>query len=167
MTNQEAIKTLRKLWHETIKYSWYEEVYYKAISALQAQDNPNTNVGDMVSKKAVELALIEKGWSSKRYKIGENWELNADEIKEALATVPPVYPEQQWIPVNERLPAKKEEQYWICTDTGYQCQCRWTNNCFGIVVSEDWGWKILDIPKYTKVVAWMPLPEPYEEEKKK
>ena len=33
MTNQEAIKTLRKLWRET-KYSWYEEVYDKAISAL-------------------------------------------------------------------------------------------------------------------------------------
>lgn len=73
----------------------------------------------------------------------------------------------RWIPVAERLPAKKEERYWICTDTGYQCQCRWTNNRFGIGVSEDWGWKIFDIPQYTKVVAWMPLPESYKEEKKK
>ena len=43
---------------------------------------------DFVSRKDVELAFIEKGQSSKRYKWGEKWELDGDEIREALQTVP-------------------------------------------------------------------------------
>lgn len=70
----------------------------------------------------------------------------------------------QWIPCSERLPKEKRQQYWICTDTGYQCQCRWTDNVYGFGPSDNWGWKIFDIPQYQKVVAWMPLPESWKEE---
>ena len=70
--------------------------------------------------------------------------------------------EPKWIPVTERLPKAERKSYWICTDTGYQCECRWTNDRFGIIESDEWGWKIFDIPQYQKVVAWMPLPKPYE-----
>jgi len=70
---------------------------------------------------------------------------------------------QQWIPVTEHLPEEERKNYWICTDTGRQCECRWTNNCFGIGESDEWGWSIFDIPRYSHVVAWMPLPEPYQE----
>lgn len=68
----------------------------------------------------------------------------------------------KWIPVTERLPKAGRKSYWVCTDTGYQCECRWTNDRFGIIESDEWGWKIFDIPQYQKVVAWMPLPDPYE-----
>ena len=68
----------------------------------------------------------------------------------------------RWIPVTERLPEKEKRTYWICTDTGYQCECRWTNNRFGIGESDEWCWSIADVPQYHKVVAWMFLPEPYE-----
>lgn len=68
----------------------------------------------------------------------------------------------KWIPVTERLPETIKERYWVCTDTGYQCECRWTNNIFGIGESDEWGWSIFDIPQYHKVVAWMLLPEPYK-----
>lgn len=67
-----------------------------------------------------------------------------------------------WIPVSERLPEKAEASYWICTDGGYQCQCRWTNNVYGLGEGDRWAWKIYDIPQFSKVVAWMPLPEPYK-----
>ena len=67
-----------------------------------------------------------------------------------------------WISVDDRLPQKENRTYWICTDTGYQCECRWTNNRFGIGESDEWGWSIADVPQYHKVVAWMFLPEPYE-----
>ena len=70
----------------------------------------------------------------------------------------------RWIPVTERLPKAERKSYWVCTDTGYQCECRWTNDRFGIRESDKWGWKIFDIPQYQKVVAWMPLPEPPKEE---
>lgn len=67
-----------------------------------------------------------------------------------------------WIPVTERLPEAKRKSYWVCTDTGCQCECRWTNNRFGIGESDEWGWSIFDITQYQKVVAWMSLPKPYE-----
>lgn len=69
----------------------------------------------------------------------------------------------QWIPVTERLPKEICDSYWVCTDSGYQCECRWTNtNRFWPNLTTDWHWNIFDIPQYTKVVAWMPLPEPYK-----
>ena len=70
-----------------------------------------------------------------------------------------------WIPVSERLPKEEQNSYWICTDTGYQCECRWTNmNLFMSHETTDWHWNTLDIPQYTKVVAWKSLPQPYKAE---
>ena len=71
--------------------------------------------------------------------------------------------EPKWIPVTERLPEEICNSYWICTDSGYQCECRWTNtNPIWTNLTTSWHWNIFDIPQYTTVVAWMPLPEPYK-----
>lgn len=86
-------------------------------------------------------------------KQNEKWE---ETLKTVLDFIP------HWIPVTERLPETERKSYWVCTDTGYQCECRWTNNRFGIGESDDWGWSIFDIPQYQRVVAWMPLPNPHE-----
>ena len=67
-----------------------------------------------------------------------------------------------WIPCSERLPKKEKKTYWVCTDAEYQCECRWTNNRFGLGEGE-WGWSIFDTPQYSKPIAWMPLPKPYKE----
>lgn len=88
---------------------------------------------------------------------GRGWTLGYDAGREES--------KPRWIPVAERLPAAERKHYWVCTDTGYQCECRWTNNLFGFGESGEWGWSIFDIPQYQKVVAWMPLPEPYEPQK--
>ena len=82
-----------------------------------------------------------------------------------VGSMPSAQPEQQWIPCSERLPEEEKKTYWVCTDAEYQCECRWTNNRFGIGEGE-WGWSIFDTPQYTKPIAWMPLPEPYKEERK-
>ena len=42
---------------------------------------------DLISRQDAIYALLEKGQRSRRYKLGEIWELNFDEIREALATV--------------------------------------------------------------------------------
>ena len=72
----------------------------------------------------------------------------------------------EWIPVSERFPEKCEKAYWVCLETGGQCQCRWSNDMYGLGSNKwsKWGWHIMDKPQYSKVIAWMPLPEPYQEE---
>jgi hypothetical protein len=71
--------------------------------------------------------------------------------------------EPQWIPCSEKNPPEEAKRYWICTDGGYQCQCRWTNvNYFWDGLTTDWKWHFMDIPQYSEVIAWMPLPEPWK-----
>lgn len=70
----------------------------------------------------------------------------------------------EWIPVSERTPDDRVDTYWVCTEDGYQCQCRWTNvNPFWTNLETDWHWCHFDIPQYQEVIAWQPLPEPYKE----
>ena len=45
-------------------------------------------MAEYVDKEDVILACVEKGQKSKRYKVGEFWELNGSEIREALSDVP-------------------------------------------------------------------------------
>ena len=71
---------------------------------------------------------------------------------------------QGWISCSERLPESVKKTYWICTDTEYQCECRWTNvNPIWTDLTTDWHWNKFDIPQYSEVIAWMPLPKPYGE----
>lgn len=84
----------------------------------------------------------------------------ADAIEELSTSA---QPEQQWIPCKDCLPERTRKRYWVCTDGGNQYECRWTNNRFGLGESDNWGWSVFDIPQHSKVVAWMPLPDPYEE----
>lgn len=71
--------------------------------------------------------------------------------------------ELAWIPCSERLPDDEKGRYWVCTDTEYQCECRWTNiNHIWTDLTTEWHWHIVDVPQYSKVIAWMPLPEPYK-----
>lgn len=85
-----------------------------------------------------------------------------------IANAPTIEPEPQWVPCSEKLPKKEERSYWICLDSGGQCQCRWTNDMYGLGANEHskWGWHIMDKPQYSKVTAWMPLPKPWKGEEK-
>lgn len=108
---------------------------------------------------------------------GDN--MNIDLEKDIVQSLSSLYPLQEfeeraidtvldaiphWIPVTERLPNKEEKSYWVCLEGGGQCQCRWTNDVYGLGANEwsKWGWKKVDLPQYSKVVAWMPIPEPFE-----
>ena len=83
--------------------------WLRELKRLRAQ-NP---CDDAVSREAVYEAMVEKGQHSRRYKVGEIWELNGDEIREALDMVPSVTP-------------KRKTGKWLCSDDLYEtavCSC--------------------------------------------
>ena len=43
------------------------------------------NDNDLITRREVEIVLLEKGQKTKRYKWGETWKLNFSEIREALS----------------------------------------------------------------------------------
>ena len=77
-------------------------MFLKMVIAIMQNGKKVTRMDDLISRKAVELAMIEKGQNSKRYRLGETWELNGEEIREALATIPSVEPEQIVLDVDIR-----------------------------------------------------------------
>lgn len=72
----------------------------EAIVLLEDMPSENAECEDAVSRKAVYEAMVEKGQHSRRYKLGETWELDGKEIREALDAVPSVTPQHspgKWI----------------------------------------------------------------------
>ena len=45
---------------------------------------------DLISREAALLALLDKGQHTERYSYGDFWELDFEEIREAMETVPAV-----------------------------------------------------------------------------
>ena len=84
-------------------------------------------------------------------------------VLDRISAIPSADRPQGWIPCSERLPKKEKATYLICTEDGYMCSCRWTNNMYGLRSNEwsKWGWHVMDKPQYAKVVAWMPW-EPWK-----
>ena len=83
-----------------------------------------------------------------------------DEVVKGLKQLPSAQPEQQWIPCSERLP-KEYGNYLITKHNG--------DVDVGTIDPKKKGvWSACDADGFywiREVVAWMPLPEPYKEEK--
>lgn len=78
-------------------------------------------------------------------------------LMERMNDLPSTKSERQWIPCSKRLPEKIEKDYWVCTDFGYQCPCKWRK--YPSKRGDFWTWHL-----HAHIVAWMPLPEPYRGE---
>lgn len=65
--------------------------------------------------------------------------------------------DMKWIPVTERLP--EESGMYLVTRREYDDADMLYFNEIYTCFTEDW----LDTEEVTGVIAWMPLPEPYEE----
>lgn len=116
------------------------------------------------------MRLIDADRLLESKRIGKYYHLPNGDIAIPLIDIehaPSIDAVPQWIPCNERLPDEREERYWCCSEGGYQFQCRWTNDMYGLGANEysKWGWHVMDKPQYSRVIAWMPLPKPYEERK--
>ena len=111
----------------------------------------------------------------KRLREHNGWALNetldqaADAIEDLIAALTAsneviAKSRDKWISVENELPKHELRTYWVYTSVGSQHSCRWTNNRFGLGVSDKWGWSVFDIPQYTVVTHWMNLPEPPKED---
>lgn len=117
-------------------------------------------MSDLISRQEAIDALADMHCKSDED--GYVWIIRSDAWAR-IDALPSVQPEQRWIPCSEQLPPEENKTYWVCTDNGYQHECRWTNaNPIWTHLTTDWHWNIFDIPQYTKVVAWMELPKPYD-----
>ena len=65
---------------------------------------------DLISRQAAEMAFIEKGQHSRRYKCAAIWELNGLEFREVLDNLPSVQP-------------KRETGQWIDTTVAFYREC--------------------------------------------
>ncbi len=81
-----------------------------AEGLAEGLDNNSTELdsknNELIWKQDAILALLEKGQHSRRYKIGDIWELNFDEIREAMDTLPSAEPERKtgkWIKANDGI----------------------------------------------------------------
>lgn len=124
---------------------------------------------ELITRKNIELALLNKGQHSRRYKLGNIWELNYDEIREVLDDVDTDVQPVRWIPVTEKLP---EEDHWLggsgrqfsdevlVSVANYDDDDIWTY--ISQTIDGEWA---LELPSHCKIIAWMPLPAPWKGEK--
>ena len=81
---------------------------------------------DLISRQAAEMALIEKGQHSRRYKWGEIWELNGLEIREVLDNLPSVQPEQK---TGRWIDAREQCGEFMCSNCQFLCCTNQYNYC--------------------------------------
>jgi len=133
-----------------------EEPYYRALSeaikVLSGQAD-----GDAISRQAAIEA------------INNHFGFNIEEeygsaVQEVINGLPSAQPEQRWIPCSERLPDHPEnDDYYLVT---IQCEHYdgWDDYVTGFAKWTKYGWDELSCYiGQIKVIAWMPLPEPYAE----
>ena len=85
-------------------------------------------------------------------------------ISGRIKQLPSAQPEQRWIPCSERLP--KEEDYRECMEcldgaVWYYTSHKTIGLGYYYYSTKEWS-TINDMKPDGKVIAWMPLPEPYK-----
>ena len=121
---------------------------------------------DLISRQALiekidqDISMFEKAGHCK----------SADILKHVKRIVkddlPSAQPERKWIPCSERLPEidmsySHGDMYLVQYESGDMDVAQWSNaNLFWALHVTEPYW--ICAP-YTKVIAWMPLPEPYQE----
>jgi len=85
--------------------------------------------------------------------------IDANYALDFLEQLPSTQPEPHWIPCSERLPEDDTEVFVYLFDRQYPYIAWVTDSCW---FTEDFQVEKENYPK-----AWMPLPEPYKEDKKR
>ena len=114
---------------------------------------------DLISRQAA----IDATWREPSYTDPLNV---LTEVRDRLKALPSAQPELRWIPVTERLP-KKEGWYITTVESEKTGKRRIENDLFAVDIALAHGHtpnKFCKDGYRQRTVAWMPFPEPYEEE---
>ena len=93
---------------------------------------------ELIDREALMNAIVKEGQASKRYKIGETWELNGGELREVIYSLPTIEsrPTGHWIDIIEPITDPKvnffERLESRDTPRAYKC-----DNCGRIVESKE------------------------------
>lgn len=107
----------------------------------------------LIDADALYIDIVAKGQASKRYKIGETWELTGAEIREVIDAQPALKQEHKWISCNDELPEEYDDVAIDlgCNQIGYgYYDGEFWNVCYGdfeFSASSD------------EVRGWYPLPK--------
>ena len=156
MTNDEAIYTLKNAawlgWDK--QKEKVTEAVRMAVEALKRETS-----GDAISRYNAIDALMEILDRPNHAEF-----LYTDEICKVLNELPSVQPEPKWIPCKDRLPERGNEVL-VCYDfKGHRFVLTGVLYGDGSFHGYDDEYLTPEGRKYRKAVAWMPLPEPYQEE---
>ena len=119
---------------------------------------------DLISRQAAIYAI----WNTEKHDVKSTLAYNRRlkqlaKIINAVANLPSAQPEQRWIPCSERLPENKTYVLTTIRVPGRQPHSRsgWYED--GLFINDNGDtWKASDL----EVKAWMPLPEPYQVERR-
>lgn len=106
---------------------------------------------DLISRQAA-IELIERM---------KPYHQDADDIAEMITNMPSARPEQRWILCSERVPEEDEQVLVYLYDSPY---IAWIDS------NGEWNTEEFTLDKEKEredePIAWMPLPEPYREERR-
>ena len=129
-------------------------------------------MSDLISRQAAIDVLndVSKHYTDK----GREWHPHVNFMVDAIKELPSVKPEQRWIPCSERLPEKSGR--YLVTRKFNTFSSLWArvyilnySDLMGLKKEKIW-WSgnvgKSDFETYDDVLAWMPLPKPYNAETK-
>ena len=126
---------------------------------------------DLISRQAaIDCMVLLQREDEETYGVSIPEGFDGDRAAEALNRLPSA---QQWIPCSERLPDKEGEYLVTFNDKwhGPRVRTLWYGTPFDIIIDRD-KWVFYCDQEYgfetfapgKPIVAWMPLPKPYEGE---
>ena len=141
MTNKEAKEKLYMEWQkfleDNIDYAGISEAYKTAFKALEQEPCDDT----ISRQEAIDAFSMFAEYESNR--TNAEW---VDRIRVVLSSLPPVQSISRWISVSERLP--EENGYYLTTTMYHEVYCDY--------------WEEERFNRTEAVIAWMPLPKPYD-----
>ena len=111
-------------------------------------------MSDLISRQAA-LREFEKDQYRIEYckEHGIDRSISMEMVRIRLHNLPPATPKQRWIPVGERLPEQLKDVIVTDIETSNTYQSRYFGNGY---------WECDNGYFRNRIIAWMPLPKPYE-----